>query len=87
MPVPEYFLWYFPAILLFNLVVVWYVIRRSSLDRDADDDSGGSGGIRCPECQAENDAWFQFCGSCLEELPKKKIHREARGGLARRSRS
>ena len=72
MPFPDWLLWYLPAIFLFNLLVVWLVIRRSSPDT-SDDDTPGGGRIQCPDCQTENDARFQFCRSCLEELPKGRI--------------
>lgn len=69
MPVPSWFLWYLPVILLANLLFVWYVIQRSDVKRENDDDGPGRGTVRCPECSNENEARFQFCRSCLTELP------------------
>lgn len=68
MPIPEWFVLYFAAVLVGNLIVVWLVIRRTSLDTGEDDEEGGRGRVRCPECNAENEARFQFCESCLGEL-------------------
>lgn len=68
MPIPPWFILYFIAVLAANLLVVWIVIRRTALDTDADDDGTGRGRVRCPECETENDARFQFCESCLEDL-------------------
>lgn len=68
MPVPLTYVAYFMAVLVANLVVVWLVIKRTSLDRGSEDEAGGEGRVRCPECGRENDAWYQFCESCLEDL-------------------
>lgn len=72
MPIPEWFIPYFAVVLVANLLVVWVVIRRTAVDRDADDESGGRGRVRCPECDTENEAWYQFCESCLDELPSAR---------------
>ena len=68
MPIPEWFLLYFPVILAFNLLVVWLVIKRTSYTPDEGDEEGGRGRVACPECGTENEARFQFCESCLTDL-------------------
>lgn len=72
LPIPEWFLGYFAVILLANLLVVWIVIRRTSLDPEADDESPGGGQVRCPECDTSNEARFRFCESCLHDLSERE---------------
>lgn len=72
MVIPTWFIGYFLAILGFNLLVVWLVIRRTAIDRDDTDEPGG-GIVRCEACGEENEGRFQFCQSCLNELPKKPV--------------
>ena len=70
MVIPTWFIGYFVAILGFNLLVVWLVIRRTAVDRDSADEPGG-GIVKCESCDTENEGSFLFCESCLEELPRK----------------
>lgn len=71
MPLPEWLLWYLPAIFLFQLLIVWYVIKRSGR---AGETTRGTPvereSITCPRCETENQASYRFCRSCVEELPR-----------------
>lgn len=68
MPIPEWFAGYLIGIIALQLLFFWYLIRRS--DRSTDDDGGPAGKhVECPECSETNKSSYQFCRSCVEELP------------------
>lgn len=68
------------AVTVTQLVVVWYLYRRSaqsspssragpSAESDPEPPVGRESTVRCSECEAHNDAEFRFCRNCTAELP------------------